>query len=162
MQRYVTFDKSCRYELPDYNSLDVNKLFGLSFGWGAYKNVGGPGYIPPVHWNSARFGWRWSRSQQCIELLAYCYVNGKRNWDEQMRFPVVTQVQLGEQVECMIQLVEGTLGPQYGFSTYKVNSPITGSAWIGTVEQPHYGFTCGLYFGGSQPASHDIHVTINR
>ena len=152
MTRHVTFGESCRYELPDYHGENVNKLFGLSFGFGG------------VHHNSARFGWRWSRSQQCIELLAYCYVNGVRNWDEQKRFPVVARVLPSQTVRCEIaaayEYINGQDVPVY---TFMVEGPgIHCLLSVPRVDVPPYGLTCGLYFGGALPAPHDIHVTIGR
>lgn len=58
----VIFTDSCQYDLPYPESLAVNKLFGLSYGF--------------HHENSARFGWHYNYGQ--IQLFAYCYVNGKR------------------------------------------------------------------------------------
>ena len=45
--------------------LDVNKLFGMSYGF--------------HHKNSARFGWRWDLEKNLVEILGYTYVNGVRS-----------------------------------------------------------------------------------
>lgn len=58
----VFFKKNCTYKLEE-NFDQVNKLFGFSEGF--------------HHWNSARIGWR-SIDGETIELIAYCYINGKR------------------------------------------------------------------------------------
>lgn len=156
MSRTVTFGESCQYDSAPYNSEDVNKLFGLSFGFGG------------VHHNSARFGWRWSKADQCIELLAYVYNRGERNWNTQLRFPVVAQVPLGVQLDCRLLYMESNdawnyarNGAQYVFT---VTHP--GGVDVAWVPAPaaiaSYGLTHGLYFGGSQPAPHDIHVIIDR
>ena len=58
----VYFFPNCTYQLSE-NYDQVNKLYGFSEGF--------------HHWNSARIGWRCIDGEN-IELLAYCYVNGKR------------------------------------------------------------------------------------
>lgn len=156
--RHVTFSDSCRYDSAPYNSQDVNKLFGLSFGFGG------------VHGNSARFGWRWSMADKCIELLAYCYIEGQRNWDEQLRFPVVAQVQPGQKVLCTIEAVRkkaflGTTlaieaGDTFLFSVEAGGQVFTTEVRRGLLDC--YGLTHGLYFGGEQPAPHTMAVEIDR
>lgn len=148
MSRFVTFDASAKYDSPAYNGEDVNKLFGLSFGFGG------------VHLNSARLGWRWSHTDQCIELLAYVYNDGQRNQDEQLRFPVVAQVKPGELVECFIVVttIELTGEPIYAFSVAGKGQ----SAVKRPTHLPYFGLTHGLYFGGALPAPHDITVRIDR
>lgn len=56
------FDKECIYKLES-NYDQINKLYGFSSGY--------------HHHNSARFGWR-CIDGKTIEILAYCYLNGKR------------------------------------------------------------------------------------
>lgn len=151
MERYVTFDANCQYDSADYNSQDVNKLFGLSFGFGG------------VHGNSARFGWRWSKSDNCIELLAYVYTHGVRNQDAQLRFPVVAQVKPGQRVCCKIQAWwhPETSAPCYEFET---SSTMPGhEIFVPRPESlPNFGLTHGLYFGGALAAPHDMSVQIDR
>lgn len=147
MARYVTFSPECRYDSAPYNSQDVNKLFGLSFGFGG------------VHDNSARFGWRWSNSDQCIELLAYVYKDGVRNWDEQMRFPVVAQVQPGQRVYCKIQHTGGG----YYFRCLNTELTIYGEIIVpAPIDPAGFGLTHGFYFGGQLVSPHDMTVQIDR
>lgn len=150
IERYVTFDANCAYDSAAYNADDVNKLFGLSFGFSG------------VHHNSARFGWRWSQSAQCIELLAYVYNRGRKSWDEQLRYPVVAQMQPGQRVLCCINYHDS------GFYTF--------TAWAGERDKllgdpvavaapdklPAFGLTCGFYFGGELTAPHEVSATIAR
>jgi hypothetical protein len=56
------FDNDCLYQLKE-NYDQINKLYGFSTGF--------------HHHNSARFGWR-CVDNETIEILAYCYINGKR------------------------------------------------------------------------------------
>lgn len=155
MERRVTFDASCQYNSPAYNGDDVNKLFGLSFGFG------------DVHWNSARFGWRWSHRDQCIELLAYVYNKGKRNQDEQLRFPVVTQVKPSASMILCIYYwkeINGPYGHPHFEFTASPNEDIASKSVMVSASTglPSYGLTHGLYFGGSLPAPHEMSVRIDR
>ena len=140
-RKTVKFDKSCEYDLPAYNSEDVNKLFGGYFGFLA------------EHKNSARFGWRWSKSDKKIELLAYVYNNGTRNWDEQMRFPVVAQIDLDQEVECEIWIESG----RYFFSV-KLEGAIIGFKSVFHDKIPFWGLTQSFYFGGTATAPHDMYI----
>lgn len=152
MERRVTFDASCQYESAAYNAQDVNKLFGLSFGFGG------------VHRNSARFGWRWNPADQCIDLIAYCYVNGVRNQDAQLRFPVVLQVKIGECVWCHIG---ATFDMESGLPVYEFSAIAPGQRGgskdvLRPEKLPGYGLTHGFYFGGELVAPHDTIVRIDR
>jgi hypothetical protein len=152
MAYYVTFGENCAYQLPDYNSLDVNKLFGLSFGLFA------------VHENSARFGWRWNEKEQCIDLLAYCYVDGKLNWDAQMNFPVVGQARLGEKVECSLSASEHQGDASYHFEVRRIHIwyGMPSTLVRGPESIPSYGLTHSLYFGGRFAAPHDMHIKMAK
>jgi hypothetical protein len=145
MERYVTFDANCAYDSAPYNSEDVNKLFGLSFGFGG------------VHGNSARFGWRWSMADKCIELLAYVYTHGQRNQDAQLRFPVVAQVQPGQRAGCTIEY-----NPASGLYLFTVDNPMRAHMVNTATNLPSYGLTHGLYFGGAMACPHDMSVAIDR
>jgi hypothetical protein len=141
-KRTVEFTDSCAYTLPDYNSLDVNKLYGASFGF-----LG-------IHKRSARFGWRYSRSEQKIELLAYCYDKGERNWDAQLRFPVVAAIAIGEAVECSIKVTASS----YIFHVTKGDETIGQLVAVAHSKLPSWGLTASLYFGGELPAPQTLYV----
>ncbi len=148
MRRYVHFHEDCKYDSAPYNYQDVNKLFGLSFGFEG------------VHHNSARNGWRWSNGDQCEELLAYCYVNGTRNWDEQLRFPVIAQVDLLENIASNIYY------DPTGYFVFEVHSQtgtLLGATEVKTISKlPSYGLTHGLYWGGDSLCPHTMIVDISR
>lgn len=145
-KKTVQFASDCEYELPDYNQGDANKLFGACYG------------LRGAHYNSVRYGWRWSRSAKKIELLAYVYNQGTRNWDEQLRFPVVAQLELGRDYTCSIRVTDEA----YVFHVTQ------GDETIGQiVNVPHgklacYGWTLSLYFGGEKPAVHTMHVFMDN
>jgi hypothetical protein len=148
--RNVTFDSSCAYDSAPYNAQDVNKLFGLSFGFGG------------VHQNSARFGWRWSTSDQCIELLAYVYKDGQRNWDEQMRFPVIAQINLAERVECELTVIGDKTRTLFRFQVRRVFELFSHEVIVeGPRSLPKFGLTQGFYFGGELVAPHEMSVQLD-
>lgn len=150
MSRHVRFQEDCEYDMLPYNKDDVNKLFGMSFGLFA------------GHKNSARFGWRWSKSDQCIELLAYVYTDGKKNWDEQLRYPVVAKLPLGITYKCSIDVnKQGDF--LFTVSLLLENDYFLSGSYLqaGTKPLPCYGFTQGLYFGGSLVAPHDMHIDVS-
>lgn len=156
MSRYVTFHESCRYLLPAYNALDINKLFGLSFGFLA------------VHENSARFGWYFEQATDSIVLVAYVYRNGQRNWNSELQFPVVARVKIGQRVRCEIEHGYEWGGPDteekplYLFSVEDDDKILGIKGVERPAKLPSYGLTHSLWFGGSKPAPHDMHVTIDK
>src|SRR3954462_10892015 len=62
----VIFTNSCRYDLRSDDQLDTNKLCGIGYLFGGH------------HVDSARFGWRYNKETDLVELIAYCYVNKER------------------------------------------------------------------------------------
>lgn len=142
-KKNVRFDKSCEYTLPAYSQQNVNKLFGGYFGFFA------------EHKYSVRFGWRWSVSDQKIELLAYVYDGGKRNWDDQMRFPVVAQISLDESVDCSIDILKDS----YVFSVKGADGQIIGQQIsVAHSKITFWGITQSFYFGGDASAPHTMSV----
>lgn len=68
VQRVFEFTDSCRYHLNKGDQHDWNKLYGFSFG------------LFGIHRNSVRFVWRYNPNIDKIEIAAYWYVDGYRNW----------------------------------------------------------------------------------
>lgn len=64
VEQYISFDDSCKYNLKTKDQADINKLFGLSYGW--------------HHYNSDRIGWRYLVEEDVFEILTYSYINGVR------------------------------------------------------------------------------------
>ena len=162
MARWVMFTDSCRYDLPEYNSKDVNKLFGLSFG--VLPGIVNGKIEPPVHLNSARFGWYYEKETDTVVLVAYCYENGERNWNEQLEFPIVVRLKIGVPYHCFIYREQGG----FRFAVFLDEGPNTWATNTGGYYQsyakmpPTYGITHSLYFGGTQPAPQDIRVYIGK
>lgn len=146
IKRWALFDASCAYTLPAYNTEDVNKLFGLCFG------------IRGIHYNSARFGWRYSRSGNCIQILAYVYRKGIRNQDEQLRFPLVATVQVGEPIELELE----SDAQSYRFYSRKPGQEQSVLSVPHERQLQFFGLTASLYFGGSQVAPQTMKIMMSR
>jgi hypothetical protein len=141
-KKSVQFHEDCAYELPAYNSLDVNKLYGAAWGFRG------------AHWNSCRFGWYWDVPEQEMVLLAYVYDRGKRNWNSQLRFPEVARVRLGETVNCSIRIT----ATDYVFHVTQGDLTIGRIVAVSHSKLLPFGITLGLYFGGATAAPQTLHV----
>lgn len=153
----IAFGADCQYTLPAIYQDNVNKLFGLQFGIKIWKDNTGAWDVG-VHWNSARFGWRWSESDQCIELLAYVYRKSIRNWDAQLRFPVVAQVKLGDTIELEIVSTKNS----YMFYSLKTGETKQCLTIPHEPQTQWFGLTHSLMFGGSVPSPHIMHVGMQQ
>ncbi len=135
LQYQVTFDDSCIYELPKEDQEDINKLFGFSIGFNHHKD-------------SARFGWFYQ--DNTIHLYAYVYDNGVR------RSKLIKNLDLNTQY--VLTLVDE--GDNWVFSVDD------GWSVIGNVKIPKsckfkWGYKLWPYFGGNNPAPHDITIQMN-
>lgn len=135
IQFQAMFDETAIYQSQTWeNQYDINKLMGFSDANSMH------------HTNSARFGWRWADNQ--LEIFAYVYANGERTVMEKLG-----TVQLN-QTENYILAIDGD---SYVF-TLGENPPVRfkrgNTAKIGA----HY--MLYPYFGGDEPAPHDINIMI--
>lgn len=144
-KKSVEFHSDCAYELPAYNSLDSNKIFGACFGFRG------------AHWNSARFGWYYDASAEEMVLVAYCYDRGKRNQDAQLRFPEVARIKLNERVDCSITVTPTA----YIFKVRKGDYTIGQVVEVAHSSIASYGWTLGLYWGGETVCPHTMHVWLD-
>jgi hypothetical protein len=136
IQYLVKFDSSCKYQLSKRDQQDVNKLFGYSIGFDHHKN-------------SARFGWHWHWGK--IHASAYLYRDGERivlpmaklELDSWYRFSIEAQ----EESDCfLIADEESTIA-------------------IANVERRakfRFGFHLWPYFGGNNPAPHEVQLEMKR
>ena len=130
----ATFDASAIYETSiKENQGDINKLYGMA------------GCRSDHHSNSVRFGWRWYNGK--LELHAYSYLNKAR----QSKF--VSTIDLNKAYTYEIQLQDN----KYVFTLngQQVELPRHCS---GTGE----GYQLYPYFGGDEPAPHDITIAIRE
>lgn len=137
----VSFTSSCKYNIGKDQD-DINKLFGLSFGF--------------HHKNSARIGWRWNNKTNRIELLAYVYRKGKRvnEWDENII--ISNNIELNEEI--ILELLVTRESYLFSVDTY---------SGIKSIELKHeklckLGYELYPYFGGNQTAPHNIEILLEK
>lgn len=128
------FDETAKYQtvIPE-NQYDINKLLGFSDCNSVH------------HHNSARFGWRWVDNQ--LEIHAYAYVDGDRKNE------FVGIATLNRPYDYRLSFTDDA----YHFYMEGVD-PVT------ILREPvcNRGFYYMLYpyFGGDEPAPHDILIKI--
>lgn len=127
----VTFSESCRYDLKTADQLDVNKLCGI-------------GYLPGHHKESARFGWRYNKEMDKIELFAYCYVNGERI----TRF--LEWIRIGE---------KRIISLDVNYASYVFNSGERMLS-ISFSHRKKFQYFLRPYFGGNIPALNDLTIEL--
>jgi len=160
LKRKVTFTPTCRYELPEEDMYDINKLFGIGyFSWkflytkevkvfGAKIKI--PWLRPFHHVNSVRFGWRNIPSSGYIEIVAYWYENGKRKGQ------YITVVEIGVEYLFIINI----LSDSHLLTVYKDDSFV--NDWIIPLPGKNAGYLLQPYFGGNNKAPHDIWIKMKK
>lgn len=129
------FDSTAIYHTKDpANQYDINKLYGFS------DNNG------PHHDFSARLGWRWSNDS--LRLFGYVYNNGERIEQE------ISIINLYAAINCSITVKPGRYEFEVDGRTLNLPRASTGLSATGYKLFP--------YFGGDEPAPHDIHIWIKE
>lgn len=129
------FDSSCLYRLATQdNAGDINKLYGFSDCHSAH------------HVNSARFGWRWYDG--ALQIFAYCYTNGARQTKLMGSIPV------GKAATMSITIEPG----QYLFELNGRRERMERNCTADYAE----GYQLYPYFGGDEPAPHNITIRIRE
>jgi hypothetical protein len=126
------FDNSAIYKTVDEkNQGDINKLYGVS------------DCNTPHQTNSARFGWRWYNGK--LEIWAYAYVNAGR------KSAFITTVALNSS-----SVYELSFTPDsYVFKVNDISVALPRSC-----QKEADGYKLYPYFGGDEPAPHEIKITI--
>jgi hypothetical protein len=143
----VIFKESCMYEIDPQDQKDWNKLFGMSFG-----------FCPPVkqfmmHYNSARFGWRYNTLKKVIEVTPYLYDKGKRLYAEILGMKPA-ELNIGEKYLMSIIPMDNEV-------TYEILDAFGNVIFRETIHQavPSLrGWFAPPYFGGNQKAPHNIYI----
>jgi hypothetical protein len=128
----VIFTESCLYQIPNDDSLDVNKLFGLSDA-SSHSN------------HSARFGWRSSNQQ--IEIMTYVRRYGKIITEP------IGKVDVGEVADYSIEILDTI----YRFKFNSTVSTVKRESKYNGVR-----YHLWPYFGGNQTAPHLIEIYMKR
>lgn len=132
----VIFKENCIYDLHDEDQYDVNKLFGLSYGY--------------HHINSARFGWR--ADGEKIQLSLYCYREGQRYMKDICQLDTERTYTLEIKNE----------GTYYEFLISGNTSSFMAYGKITKPQTPKLGYNLFPYFGGNEPAPHDIEILMKK
>jgi hypothetical protein len=129
----VRFDSSAIYtsQLP-INQLDINKLYGFSDNNASHHDF------------SARFGWRWS--DNALRLFAYIYNDGHVDSKE------LTTISIGANIQCRLEVTERTYIFTVDGNSFTMPRKSSTSRAIGYQLYP--------YFGGDEPAPHEIRIWI--
>jgi hypothetical protein len=136
MKFSVRFDSSAIYQsVLAENQWDINKLYGFSD-----NNT-------EHHQYSARFGWNWRDG--ALRLHAYVYNKGMVESRE------LTTVAIGAETMCSIKVTGGA----YLFSVD--GKMVTAMPRQSTGERGK-GYQLYPYFGGDEPAPHDIRIFVKN
>lgn len=134
----VKFDSTGIYETQKpTNQIDINKLYGFS---------DCDSTIHDHHVNSARFGWRWYNDE--MQLFAYTYKN------KQNSQAYVTSIELNKEHTLNI----GIQDDQYVFTVDGKEAYVTMER--GCTDESSTKSKIYPYFGGDEPAPHDISIEI--
>lgn len=135
----ILFTESCTYNLCTADQYDINKLFGLSFGF--------------HHNNSIRFGWRWNIETCCIDIFAYAYVNWIRNKETKIYSAKINQVNRYS-IKVQPEIYELTITDlKFGYKTI---------CEIKHGKLNKLGYALHPYFGGNMKAPHDMEIMFNK
>jgi hypothetical protein len=131
----VRFDSTAVYQTKEVNNQeDINKLYGFSDNSAQHQQF------------SARLGWNWAR--EALRLYAYIYNNGERSSRE------ITSIQIGTEYNCSIKVSGGHYDFSVNNSIVEMPRSSTGTKAVGYKLYP--------YFGGDEPAPHDINIWIKE
>lgn len=137
----VSFNDDCKYDI-DTDQRDVNKLFGVSYGW--------------HHNQSDRVGWRYIPNTTIgeeIEIVLYSYENGKH-----VTYPV-----------CRVGLCESfnirfctAVHNGYRRTYLRIKDKRIMLMHKHNNQRFKWGYTLGAYFGGNRTAPHTMQMIIDK
>lgn len=142
MERIVEFDITAKYDLGNSDNNDVNKLFGI-------------GYLNGLHQtDSARFGWNWNQEAGMVSLFAYCYVHGERIINK------ICDVTTNKKILLSIY----NLKNRYSFLVHDARNTWhqLAASEVLITHKKKWSYRLGSYFGGNNPAPHDITIKISK
>lgn len=135
MKFIVRFDSSAIYtSITKENQYDINKLYGFS------DNAANH------HQFSARIGWCWS--DKALRLFAYVYN------DAAVVSKELGIVPIGQEIYCNIKIA----GSQYLFTANEYSQHLPRASKTSSGQ----GYQLYPYFGGDEPAPHDVKIWIRN
>jgi len=132
----VLFTDSCLYKFNDVDDFDINKLFGISFGF--------------HHKNSARFGWNVEEGQ--IAIYAYCYKLGIR-YSRRIAIIPINKIFIFE---------INTYDVYFEFKITNYDGKIISLANIAKAKCCKWGYKLFPYFGGNKTAPHTMTIKMKE
>jgi hypothetical protein len=132
----VIFSQNCIYKLNSVDDFDVNKLFGISFGY--------------HHQNSMRFGWNIDNDK--IAIYAYYYKLGNRFMNKIVSIPV-------EKVHTFELTVYQVY---YELKIFDENKQLVGWTNIVKPKTVKWGYRLFPYFGGNRCAPHNMEIKMKK
>jgi hypothetical protein len=133
------FNENCIYQLPnnDPDNLDINKLYGYSFGL-------------DHHIDSIRIGWNCEKNNGMISLFAYYYNKGVRC--------ILPLLDIPPHKTFKTTIINN---PQLGKFQLIVNNNLFDFKYDYN-ELTRYGLLLHPYFGGNEVAPHKMNIYISR
>lgn len=138
-RKVISFRENCKYLIPGPDQEDTNKLFGLGYLWNHHKE-------------SARFGWRYDPASGLIILSAYCYIRGERVIKDLAR--------TGCREPLIYTIYEEANNYRFGIMTPAGDTLC--NEWVPKFHKKKFSFPLGFYFGGNQPAPHQMEIEIKN
>lgn len=147
------FTSSCKYDLNDVHYLDVNKLYGMSFGL-IHNFTTLWGRIFKKSANSFRIGWNCQSRNGKIQLFGYYYNNGVRS------SIYICDVDVNKVYSCTLVCDRATNKIMVDISAegFASNSVFD----FNFDNSPKYGFILFPFFGGTIEAPHRMTFFINQ
>ncbi len=134
IEKNIIFDNSCLYDLKDIDNWDANKLFGVSTSWNHMIQ-------------SARIGWRCLDNEN-IEILTFVHEN-----HHFLEAQVLGSVKPGEKFNAKITVED------YKFIFNFKKGDIQNLIEISKKEKSwKFKYKLYFYFGGNEPAPHNMKV----
>lgn len=140
-QKVSIIFKDASYVIEDDDKYDINKLFGLGFGWNH-------------HDNSVRFGWLWNDVKKYVEVYYYWY-------DEKIRQYERVQYSFYEGIEYKFEIVLNDNNWAM-MNIYDFRDKVIGSKIIRNIDVKKFGAHLYPYFGGNKTAPKDIVISIKK
>jgi hypothetical protein len=132
----VIFTESCLYKFDNEDDADINKLFGLSFGY--------------HHKNSVRFGWNSEDGK--IAIYAYCYKLSQRYMRKIVSIPINSK-----------HIFEiNVYDAYYELKITNNEGELIGCANIAKAKTTKIGYRLFPYFGGNRCAPHDVNIWMKK
>ncbi len=132
----ANFDSNCEYIINPEDQLDINKLYGISFGHHLK--------------NSFRVGWTYNPNKKVIELWAFLHQDSKMSWEYLGDTIVEKNTKFNIQFRRNINTIVINWGDnQKEIITYK-------------FPENKLGYYLFPYFGGTQPSPNTLNIKIEQ